>query len=121
MDTMITSQIRTALLQTFVAVFAVAGGPLDELPIPTPPPDPYRLLDALHPQLQPNWHLGQPYTYLGIPYVRVFIQDEWRGSPVAAAIALCPGPENKIWQETRVIRLVMQHKQRMSPAYECRP
>jgi len=118
---MISSRIRTALLQTLIAVFAIAGGPLDELPIPTPPPDPDSLLEALRPRLQPNWHLGQPYTYLGIPYVRVFIQSEWRGNPLAAAIALCPGPENEIWQETRVIRLVMQHKQHESPPYECRP
>jgi hypothetical protein len=120
-DTLISGQMRKAFLQAFVAVIAVAGGPLDELPIPTPPPDPYSLLDALRPRLQPNWHLGQPYTYLGIPYVRVFIQDEWRGNPVAAAIALCPGPEDEIWRETRVIRLVMQHKQHEWPPYECRP
>lgn len=118
---MITNRIRTALLQSLVAVFAVAGGPLNELPVPTPPPDPHSLLDALRPPLQPNWHLGQPYSYLGIPYVRVFIPDEWRGNPVAAAIALCPGPEHEIWQETRVIGLVMLHKQHVSPPYECRP
>lgn len=120
-DTMKSNQIRTALLQAFVAVFTVAGGPLDELPIPNPAPDPNNLLDALRPRLQPNWHMGQPYTYLGIPYVRVFIQDEWRGNPIAAAIALCPDTESEIWQETRVIRLVMQHKQREAPPYECRP
>lgn len=120
-DIMIISRIRTALLQSFIALSAVAGGPLYELPMSSPPPDPYKLLDALRPPLQPDWHLGQPYAYLGIPYVRVFIPDEWRGNPVAAAIALCPGPENGIWQETRVIALVIQHKQHVSPPYECRP
>lgn len=118
---MISSQMRMALLQSLVAVFTVAGGPLDQLPVPTPPPEPIDLLNALRPRLQPNWHLGQPYSYLGIPYVRVLIQDEWRGNPIAAAIALCPGPEDEIWRETRVIRLVMQHNRRESPPYECRP
>lgn len=118
---MISSRIRIALVQGCLALTTVAGGPLDELPIPTPPPEPINLLNALRPRLPPNWHMGQPYSYLGIPYVQVLIQDEWRGNPVAAAISLCPGPEDAIWRETRVINLVMRHHQRDWPPYECRP
>jgi hypothetical protein len=51
----------------------------------------------------------------------VLIQDQWRGNPIAAAIAMCPGPEDTIWTETRVIRLVMRHNRHDWPAYECRP
>jgi hypothetical protein len=65
--------------------------------------------------------MGQPYAYLGIPYVRVRIQDEWRGNPVAAAVSLCPGPEDPIWQQTHVITLVMHYRQHDWPPYECRP
>ena len=118
---MIFGRMRIALLQGSLALLTVAGGPLNELPVPSPPPDPLSLLNALQPRLPPNWHMGQPYSYLGIPYVRVLIQDEWRGNPVAAAISLCPGPENAIWREIRVIRLVMRHNQRDWPPYECRP
>lgn len=99
----------------------MAGGPLDELPTPAPAPDPGDLLNALRSNLPANWHMGEPYSYLGIPYVRIQIQDEWRGNPVAAAVAMCPDPENAIWQQTRVIRLVMRHQRYDWPPYECRP
>jgi len=118
---MIRRRICAASLQACLAVLTAAGGPLEELPIPNPPADPYSLLNALRPRLPPNWHMGQPYSYLGVPYVRVLIQDEWRGDPIAAAISLCPDPENAIWRETRVITLVMRHNQRDWPPYECRP
>ncbi len=59
--------------------------------------------------------------YLGEPYVRVVILDEWRGNPIAAAITLCPDSEDSIWNVTRTIRLVMRHRQRDWPSYECRP
>ena len=121
MDTVYSGRVRIALVQACLALWTMGGGPLNELPIPTPPPDPISLLNALRPRLPANWHMGQPYTYLGIPYVRVLIQDQWRGNPIAAAIAMCPGSEATIWTETRVIRLVMRHNRRDWPAYECRP
>jgi hypothetical protein len=97
------------------------GGPLDELPVPTPPPDPLSLLNALRPRLPPNWRLGQPSDYLGITQVRINITDEWRGNPVAAAASMCPDPEDEIWQQVRVFRLIMRSHQRDWPPYECRP
>lgn len=103
------------------AILTMAGGPLTELPVWAPPPDQADLLNALAPRLPANWHMGQPYEYLGRPYVQVQIQDEWRGNPVAAAISLCPGPENAIWRQTRVIQLVMRYRQHNWPPYECRP
>jgi hypothetical protein len=109
------------LLQAALALPTVAMGPLGELPASAPPPDPQDLLNALGPNLPANWHMGQPYTYLSVPYIRVQIQDQWRGNPVAAAVALCPSPDNVIWQQTRIIRLVMRHLQRDWPPYECRP
>jgi hypothetical protein len=104
-----------------LAFLTMAGGPLEELPVPTPPSDPLELLDALRHNLPANWHMGQPYEYLGVPYVRVQIQDEWRGNPIAAAISLCPDPEDPIWTQTRVIALVMRHLRHDWPPYECRP
>jgi hypothetical protein len=109
------------VLVLMVALLTCAGGPLDTLPVPTPPPDPLSLLDALRPRLPPNWRIGQPTAYLGISQVRVNILDEWRGNPVAAAVALCPDPDDPIWRQTRVFRLVMRHHQRDWPPYECRP
>jgi hypothetical protein len=97
------------------------GGPLDELPVPTPPPDPLSLLNALRPRLPPNWRMGQPSDYLGITQVRINIMDEWRGNPVAAAVSMCPDPEDEIWQQVRVFRLIMRYRQRDWPPYECRP
>jgi hypothetical protein len=117
----LSARFRTALLQAGFAVLTGAGGPLEELPASAPPPDPQQLLEALRTNLPANWHMGQPYTFLGIPYVRVQIQDQWRGNPVAAVISLCPGPDDTIWQHARVIRLVMRHLQHDWPAYECRP
>jgi hypothetical protein len=111
----------TALLLSCAAFLLMAGGPLTELPVPRPPIDPLDLLNALRPNLPANWHMGQPYEYLGIPYVRVQIQDEWRGNPIAAAISMCPDPENTIWDQTRVITLVMRHLRHNWPPYECRP
>ncbi|HET6308119.1 MAG TPA: hypothetical protein VFG12_13100 [Rhodopila sp.] len=104
-----------------IAVLAGGGGPLGELPVPTPPPDPLALLDALRPRLPANWRMGQPTEYLGIAQVRVNIMDSWRGNPVAAAISMCPDPEDAIWQQVRVFRLVMRFHQRNWPPYECRP
>ncbi len=104
-----------------VLLTCCGGGKLDELPIPTPPPDPASLLDALRPRLPPNWRLGQPSAYLGISQVRVNILDEWRGNPVAAAVALCPDTEDAIWDQVRVFRLVMRYHQRDWPPWECRP
>src|ERR1700739_3641644 len=92
----ITGRLPTVLLQGCLALFVMAGGPLDELPTPAPAPDPGDLLNALRSNLPANWHMGEPYSYLGIPYVRIQIQDEWRGNPVAAAVSMCPEPENKI-------------------------
>jgi len=100
---------------------AAIGGPLDELPAWQPPPDQQSLLGSLRPRLPANWRLSQPYVYLGISYVRVFIQDAWRGNPIAAAISLCPDSENGIWDTTRIIRLVMRYHRRDWPPYECRP
>lgn len=117
----VTRRFRIILAQIGLAFLVMAGGPLEELPSPPPQVDPGDLLDALRPNLLANWHMGQPYVYLGIPYVLVQIQDEWRGNPVAAAIAMCPGPENPIWQQTRVIRLVMRHLRHNWPPWECRP
>jgi hypothetical protein len=110
-----------ALPLAIATILTAAGGPLEELPAWAPPPDPLNLLDALRPKLPPNWHMGQPWNYLGLPYVRVLIQDEWHGNPIAAAIEMCPGPENPIWLQTRVICLVMRHNRRDWPPYECRP
>jgi hypothetical protein len=101
--------------------FAASGAPLDELPASQPPPDQQSLLGSLRPQLPANWRLSQPYIYLRISYVRVFIQDEWRGNPIAAAISLCPESDDRIWDTTRIIRLVMRYHQRDWPPYECRP
>lgn len=112
------SPILTLLCLAFLTM---AAGPLEELSIPTLPPDPLDLLNALRPSLPANWHMGQPYEYLGVPYVRVQIQDEWRGNPIAAAISMCPDPEDPIWGQTRVIALVMRHLRRDWPPYECRP
>lgn len=109
------------MLALMVALLTCAGGPLDQLPIPTPPPDPLSLLNALRARLPPNWSIGQPSSYLGIAQVRVNILDGWRGNPVAAAVAMCPDPEDSIWRQTRVFRLVMRHHQRDWPPYECRP
>lgn len=117
----VSKKLRTVVLQACIALVTIAGGPLEELPVPAPPPDPADLLNALRPRLPANWHFGQPYEYLGIPYVRVQIQDEWRGGPISAAIAMCPGPENPIWNQTRVIALVMRHLRHDWPPYECRP
>jgi hypothetical protein len=111
----------SATLLLCLGLLTSAGGPLEELPVPTPPPDPQDLLNALQPNLPANWHMGQPYNYLGVPYVRVQIQDEWRGNPIAAAIAMCPDPENPIWHQTRVIALVMRHLRHDWPPYQCRP
>lgn len=104
-----------------IAFLTSAGGPLDNLPLPPPPPDPLSLLNALRPRLPPNWHMGQPSVYLGIAQVKVSILDEWRGNPVAAAVGMCPDPEDEIWKQMRVFRLVMRHHQRDWPPYECRP
>ena len=104
-----------------MVVLICAGRPLEELPFPPTPPDPGSLLDSLRPRLPPNWRMGQPWTYLGVAHVRVNILDEWRGNPVAAAVALCPGPEDAIWRQTRTIRLIMRYRQRDWPPYECRP
>lgn len=100
---------------------AASGAPLDELPASQPPPDQQSLLDSLRPQLPANWRLSQAYIYLRISHVRVFIPDEWRGNPIAAAISLCPEPDDGIWDTTRIIRLVMRYHQRDWPPYECRP
>ena len=109
------------LMAAGIAVLTCGGGPLDELPVPTPPPDPLSLLDALRPRLPPNWRMGQPTEYLGIAQVKVNILDEWRGNPVAAAISMCPDPEDEIWKQVRVFRLIMRYRQRDWPPYECRP
>jgi hypothetical protein len=109
------------LLAAGVVALTCGGGPLDELPIPTPPPDPLSLLNALRPRLPPNWRMGQPSDYLGIAQVKVNILDEWRGNPVAAAVSMCPDPEDEIWQQVRVFRLIMRYHQRDWPPYECRP
>lgn len=102
-------------------VLTAAGGPLDELPYPVAPPEPAALLTALRKNLPANWRIGQPTSYLGITQVRVNILDEWRGSPISAAIAMCPGPEDDIWKQVRVFRLIMRHHQRDWPPWECRP
>lgn len=103
------------------ATLTIGAGPLAELPAWAPLPDQANLLNSLTPRLPANWHMGQPYAYLDIPYVRVRIQDEWHGNPVAAAVSLCPGPEDPIWQQTHVITLVMHYRQHDWPPYECRP
>lgn len=102
-------------------VMTCGGGPLDELPFPAPPPDPLSLLRALQPRVPPGWSLGQPGSYLGIAQVVVNVADEWRGNPLAAAVTLCPDPEDMIWMQLRVFRLVMRYRQRDWPPYECRP
>lgn len=114
-------RLRTLCLAVAFAWATGGAGPLTELPSPAPPPDPLTLLNALRPRLPPNWRLGQPGFYLGIAAVRIYILDEWRGNPVAAAIALCPDTEDDIWQSVRIIRLIMRHHQRDWPPYECRP
>jgi hypothetical protein len=113
--------IATAGLALLVATWPARADPLIEYPVPLPPPDPLSLLNALQPRLPPTWRMGQPYIYLDIPYVRVNIMDEWRGNPISAAIAMCPGSDDPIWELTPVIRLVMRHHQRNWPPYECRP
>lgn len=113
-------RLRPALA-LLAALLTCAGGPMDELPYPRKDVDPLSLLNALRPRLPPNWRMGQPWVYLGIANVRVNILDEWRGNPVAAAIAMCPDPEDPIWRQTRVFRLVMRHHQRDWPPLECRP
>ncbi len=113
--------LRRICAAVAIIFVAGAGGPLEELPADAPPVDPISILDALRPQLPPNWRMGQPTIYLGIAQVRVNILDEWRGNPVAAATAMCPQPEDEIWEHTRVIKIIMRHHQRLWPAYECRP
>ena len=108
-------------LGVVLAGLTCGAGPLEELPTPAPPPDPLSLLNALRPRLPANWRMGQPTSYLGIATVRINIMDEWRGNPVAAAIALCPDTEDEIWHSVRIIRLIMRHHQRDWPPYECRP
>lgn len=112
--------LRAALLAA-VLVLTSAGGPLDELPYPVAPPEPAALLAALRKNLPANWRIGQPTSYLGITQVKVNILDEWRGSPISAAIAMCPGPEDEIWKQVRVFRLIMRWRQRDWPPWECRP
>jgi hypothetical protein len=104
-----------------VAGFLGAAGPLEELQVWPPPPDPFSLLQALSARLPPDWRLGQPSSYLGIAQVRVNMAPEWRGNPIAAAINLCPDTEDSIWEQTRVIRLIMHQRQRDWPPYDCRP
>ena len=112
---------RRAAALALAALLICAGGPLDELPYPRKDVDPLSLLNALRPRLPPNWRMGQPWVYLGITSVRVNVLDEWRGNPISAAVAMCPDPEDSIWQQTRVFRLVMRHHQRDWPPHECRP
>jgi hypothetical protein len=100
---------------------ACAAGPLEDLTYPEPTPDPQALLDALSPRLPPNWRMGQPSEYLGIANVTVNIAGDWRGNPISAAIAMCPGTEDKIWDQTRLIRLTMRWHTRNSYPYDCRP
>jgi hypothetical protein len=109
------------VLAAVMAGFLAAAGPLEELPVWPPPPDPFSLLQSLSIRLPPDWRLGQPSSYLGIAEVRVIMAPEWRGSPISAAISLCPDPEDSIWRQTRVIRLVMHQRQRDWPPYDCRP
>ena len=109
------------LVVLVIALLTCGGGPLNELPIPSPPPDPLSLLNALRPRLPPNWRMGQPSEYLGVAQVKVNILDEWRGNPVAAAVGMCPDPDDEIWQQVRVFRLIMRYRQRDWPPYECRP
>ncbi len=121
-DAFYTLSCRLRLLLGSVMVLALCGGgPLEDLPVPTPPVDPISLLDALRPRLPANWRMGQPFEYLGITNVRINILDEWRGNPIAAAVSLCPDPEDEIWQQVRVFRLIMRHNRRDWPPYECRP
>ena len=115
------ASFRDLLLCLLALVLLPAGGPLEELPYPIAPPDPLSLLTALRKKLPANWRLGQPMVYLGIAQVKVNILDEWRGSPISAAIAMCPDTEDKIWQQVRVFRLIMRYRQRDWPPYECRP
>lgn len=114
---------RTGRLVLSLATLCLAqgGGPLGELPYPLAPPDPLALLTSLRKNLPANWRLGQPSVYLNIAQVKVNILDEWRGNPIAAAISMCPGPEDEIWKQLRVFRLIMRHRQRDWPPYECRP
>jgi hypothetical protein len=125
---MIRSRVATVLPRLRLLCVAVlimwctgGAGVSTELSIPPPPPDPQSLLNSLMPRLPPSWRLGQPSFYLGVPIVRIVIFDQWRGNPVSAAIALCPDTEDPIWQQTRVIRLIMRHRQRDWPPYDCRP
>ena len=113
--------IRSAMLLIAALLLTQGGGPLEELPYPHAPPDPLALLTALRKNLPANWRLGQPAVYLNIAQVKVNILDEWRGNPVAAAVAMCPDPEDEIWKQVRVFRLIMRHHQRDWPPYECRP
>ena len=53
--------------------------------------------------------------------VRVNIFDGWKGNPIAAAVSLCPDPDDEIWRQLRVFRLIMRYRRRDSPPYECRP
>ena len=112
---------RRSLLVLAALVLTQGGGSLDELPYPPVAPDPLSLLTALQKKLPANWRLGQPSFYLGMAQVKVNILDEWRGSPISAAAALCPDTEDEIWKQTRVFRLIMRHRQRDWPPYECRP
>jgi hypothetical protein len=116
-----TRQWGRLLLGSTIALLICAGGPIEELPIPTPPPDPLSLLNALRPRLPPDWRLSQPISYLGIMEVRVNIFDGWKGNPIAAAVSLCPDPDDEIWRQLRVFRLIMRYHRRDSPPYECRP
>lgn len=112
---------RSALFLVAASLLIQGGGPLDELPYPPAPPDPLSLLTALQKKLPANWRLGQPTVYLNMAQVKVNILDEWRGNPVAAAVAMCPDTEDEIWNQVRVFRLIMRHRQRDWPPYECRP
>ncbi len=113
--------LRSAVLLLGVLLLTQGGGPLEELPYPPAPPDPLSLVTSLRRNLPANWRLGQPGFYLNIAQVKVNILDEWRGNPVAAAVAMCPGPDDEIWKQVRVFRLIMRHRQRDWPPYECRP
>jgi len=114
-------RIEKALLSLAALCLAQGGGPLDELPYPPAPPDPLSLLTALHKNLPANWRMGQPSVYLNIAQVKINIPDQWRGNPVAAAVSLCPWPEDDIWRQVRVFRLIMRYRQQDWPPYECRP
>jgi hypothetical protein len=73
-----------------------------------------------------NWSISEPQSTFDVPQIKIGIPDNWRGSPVSAAMSLCPDPDSDLWhgavlQGAAVLRLVVHYKGRDWAPYDCRP